>query len=247
MDADYIDLYCERLAPGLFGEPLNALTNLFFLLAAFVLARRLKAGDLRGRWDDWLLTAMVGLVGIGSLAFHILATVPASVFDKLVIAVFIWTFFQRYLTRVAGLAAAGSTVGVLLFVAASWALGQIVPGDALNGSVLYLPAVLGLAGVTGWTIAKRRPGARLFIAATAVFVVAIAFRSIDLAICDAFPLGTHFVWHSLNALVLFLCCTALRRASFSARSVRHSGHPCSFPDEPHGGPESGDHIRSNRR
>jgi len=38
-----IDLYCERLGPGLWAEPLNALTNLAFLLTALAswqLARR---------------------------------------------------------------------------------------------------------------------------------------------------------------------------------------------------------------
>ena len=213
MDSDYIDLYCERVAPGLLGEPLNTLTNLFFLLAAFVLARRLRKDVRRGGWDDWLLTFLVALVGIGSLVFHALATVPTSALDKLFIAAFIWTFFHRFLTRVAGLAAQVAMVGVLLFIAASWGLGRIVPHDALNGSVLYLPAVLGLVGVTGWSVAKRRRGARLFMAATALFVIALVFRSIDLAVCDVLPLGTHFVWHSLNALVMFLCCTALRRAS----------------------------------
>jgi len=30
-----IDLYCERLGPGIWAEPINALTNLAFLVAAF--------------------------------------------------------------------------------------------------------------------------------------------------------------------------------------------------------------------
>ncbi|MFO1320012.1 MAG: ceramidase domain-containing protein [Burkholderiales bacterium] len=209
---DDIDLYCERLAPGLLGEPLNTLTNLFFLVAAFVLGRRLR-DDQRARRDDWLLVALVALVGVGSFIFHAVATVRTSVLDKLFIAFFIWAFFQRYLVRVAGLGNLGATAGVLLFIAGSWGLGRVVPKEALNGSVLYLPAVLGLAGLAAWTVVLRRPGGNVFIAAFVSFLVAIGFRTVDLAVCDAFPLGTHFVWHSLNALVLFLCCTALRRAS----------------------------------
>lgn len=209
---DDIDLYCERLAPGLFGEPVNTVTNLLFLVAAFVLGRRLQ-DDQRARRDDWLLVALVALVGIGSLVFHAVATVQTSVLDKLFIAFFIWVFFHRYLVRVAGLGKFGATAGVLLFIAMSAVLGRVVPKEALNGSVLYLPAVLGLTGLTVWTILKRRPGANAFVAAVVVFLVAIGFRTIDLAVCDDFPLGTHFLWHSLNALVLFLCCTGLRRAS----------------------------------
>lgn len=33
---EFIDIYCERLGPGLWAEPLNALTN-----AAFFYSRRL--------------------------------------------------------------------------------------------------------------------------------------------------------------------------------------------------------------
>jgi hypothetical protein len=38
---DPIDAYCERLGPGLWAEPLNALTNLAFIVAALICAWRL--------------------------------------------------------------------------------------------------------------------------------------------------------------------------------------------------------------
>jgi hypothetical protein len=34
--------------------------------------------------------------------------------------------------------------------------------------------------------------------------VSLVFRSIDQAVCASFPLGTHFLWHCLNGLVLYL-------------------------------------------
>jgi len=44
----------------------------------------------------------------------------------------------------------------------------------------------------------------------AVFLVSIAFRSIDNAVCPVLPLGTHFLWHCLNACVLYLLlCAAM--------------------------------------
>jgi hypothetical protein len=38
---DPIDAYCERLGPGLWAEPLNAVTNLAFIVAAVICALRL--------------------------------------------------------------------------------------------------------------------------------------------------------------------------------------------------------------
>ena len=44
-----VDLYCERLGPGLLAEPLNAITNLAFFIAAWLLWRQSRiAGSLTG-------------------------------------------------------------------------------------------------------------------------------------------------------------------------------------------------------
>jgi hypothetical protein len=36
----------------------------------------------------------------------------------------------------------------------------------------------------------------------AILVISLVFRSADAALCPAFPLGTHFLWHILNAVML---------------------------------------------
>jgi hypothetical protein len=41
-------------------------------------------------------------------------------------------------------------------------------------------------------------------AAAGTLAVSLTFRSIDMTVCDALPLGTHFLWHSLNGLALYL-------------------------------------------
>ena len=43
-----IDGYCERLDGAFWAEPLNAWTNLAFLLAAWVMARRLRGARMQG-------------------------------------------------------------------------------------------------------------------------------------------------------------------------------------------------------
>jgi hypothetical protein len=45
-----------------------------------------------------------------------------------------------------------------------------------------------------------------------VLVVSITARTIDMAVCAAFPLGTHFLWHLLNALTLYILIIAMMRA-----------------------------------
>ena len=47
---DYIDIYCERVDGAFWSEPLNAVSNAFFLVAAFMawrLMRKEGVSDIR--------------------------------------------------------------------------------------------------------------------------------------------------------------------------------------------------------
>ncbi|WP_043539848.1 ceramidase domain-containing protein [Salinarimonas rosea] len=59
-------------------------------------------------------------------------------------------------------------------------------------------------------VAPHTAGTALLLAA-ATFALSLVFRSIDVAVCGWLPLGTHFLWHGLNAVVLFLCVRAAIR------------------------------------
>jgi hypothetical protein len=87
---------------------------------------------------------------------------------------------------------------------------------ASRGSLGYVPAALALVGVGGALLASRRPQAsrragRTLLAAAGVFALSLAFRTLDGPACAALPLGTHFLWHALNAVVLFLLLRAAIR------------------------------------
>ena len=186
---DYVDGYCERVAPGLWGEPLNSLSNLAFLLAA-VLMWRLAAGNRTGR----LLAALIGLVFVASTVFHLVATRWAAVGDSVAILAFVLVYvvlFARMFLpwRFAWLAAPA-------FLA-------LTVGTALLGGGLYLAAVIGLFAIAA-LLAFLRDGFWVHYAlAGAVFALSLSLRSIDLDVCGDLPVGTHFLWHLLNGVVLY--------------------------------------------
>lgn len=62
-----MDHYCERMGPGFWAEPFNALTNLAFLIAATAMLVRQRSARLEELFVLALLTASVG---IGSFMFH---------------------------------------------------------------------------------------------------------------------------------------------------------------------------------
>lgn len=201
-----VDLYCERLDPSFWAEPLNALTNLAFLIAAAVaLAQWRRAGD-----KDWPVLVLIGVtfaIGIGSFIFHTVATRGASLFDTIPIAVFIYGYLLLALRRLLDLPTPVA-LGVLAAFAVVGALeARLVPAGTLNGSHAYLPALAALV-VVGLLCQLPRPR-RLLLLAAAVLALSIVCRSIDRTVCAALPIGTHFLWHMLNGVVLYL---ALRAA-----------------------------------
>ena len=207
-----IDLYCERTAPGLLNEPLNAASNLAFFIAAIVAARG-PSRDERARNDRflWALIALVFVIGAGSTAFHTFANRWSLIADVAPITAFIYSFFLYAMRRFVGLSWPWSLAATVLFFAASFAFASAVPAGTLNGSVAYLPAFLGLVGLGAYLFARAFPAGRWLIAAAAVFLVSLMFRTVDLMVCTCLPSGTHWAWHALNAVVLFLALTSAIR------------------------------------
>ncbi len=204
---DIIDLYCERTASGLWAEPLNTLTNLAFVLAAVLLAR-VYGWSYRGRlgqgWDLALLIALIAAIGVGSGLWHLTARRWAMWLDVLPILVFISIFLLVSLRRALGLGWAATLALFLLYHAVNTAVQRSLPPDTLNGSVFYLPTWAALALLSVWLARRHWPGWRAFAAASALFLVSLSLRTIDAAICGWLPIGTHFLWHLLNAWLLYL-------------------------------------------
>ena len=201
--------YCERQSTAFWAEPVNALTNAAFLVAAgaaFLLWRRKGGAD----YPTLALVAVTASVGVGSFIFHTVATRGAMLLDVIPIAVFIYSYFLLTLRRFFGLGAQLAAAITLSFVAFSYGVERTFHG--LNGSAAYFPALAALIAFCALLRFPRdeskpprhRAAARGFAIAAGVFFVSLCLRTIDRAFCAALPLGTHFLWHLLNAAVLFL-------------------------------------------
>lgn len=202
-----IDLYCERTDPSFWSEPLNALTNLAFLVAAILIANRARRERGGLGWDAAVLAVLTALVGVGSLLFHTFATVWGRWLDLVLIAAFVYVLLALCLVRVAGLGWRGALAGLLLYAVLERGVLAAVPRETLSGSLLYVPPVLALAALAWYARRRGHPAALRLAAAVGVFAVAIAIRTVDLPLCQAWPTGTHFVWHLLAAWVLYLAAT----------------------------------------
>jgi hypothetical protein len=203
--------YCERTDATYWSEPLNAVSNASFLVAAWIcwrMARR--AGDRPAE----LLALILAAIGIGSYLFHTHARVWAMLADVVPIQIFILVYLGIATVRLfgvprwAGLLAAAAFVPLSALVSAG--IGAVV--GPLNGSVGYLPVPM-LILAYAVLLRRRAPeAARGFAIGAALLVVSLVFRTVDEAVCGRLPAGTHFLWHILNGVMLGWMIAVLIRA-----------------------------------
>jgi hypothetical protein len=212
----YIDAYCERTDPGYWAEPLNVLTNVAFLLAAVVMWRR-TAGLALGR----ALSAVLFAIGVGSWLFHTHATAWASAADTGAIGVFILVYvyaanrtFWRWPVWLSALGAAGFVPWAMVLTPVFRAM----PFFAVSAFYWPVSALILLYAVL---LRRRAPVTAQGLAlGTALLVVSLTFRSLDGALCASVPMGTHFVWHLLNAAMLGWMIEVWRRHALEGRRAR---------------------------
>jgi hypothetical protein len=204
---DYVDAYCERIEPGLWAEPLNAASNAGFMIAGVLLFVLLRRAPQPAPWSVRALPALLILVGVGSLAFHTIATVWAGWLDTGFILAFACVFFYAFFRHMAAAAWWWSGAAAVAFFWLSFGAKAWLPDLGLNGSEAYSPMLLGLLAMTWWL--RGRPAFEPFLAGSLLFCVSIVLRTADRAVCDAFPIGTHFLWHLLNAAVLYILTAAM--------------------------------------
>lgn len=215
--------YCERGGdPGFWAEPLNAISNGAFIIAALVaaliLARR-PAGQ-RGGIAEWALIAMTFVIGVGSYLFHTYATLWAAKADTIPIGIFMFAYVAYALRRYLAL----NWLLVLIGLAVFWWSLQYAAGiqcraglfavvgnarHCLNGTMTYAPALVAMVVIGTAAAVRRQRAAPYLFAAAVVFLAAMTFRTVDWEMCSRSivagrTLGTHFLWHTFNGLALFI-------------------------------------------
>lgn len=198
---EHIDIYCERLDATFWAEPLNAITNLSFIVAAY-LGYKLWKHDKKRQTSGLILVIIAFIVGIGSFLFHTIATRGAMLGDIIPIILFVHFGFWMILQRFFGFKWYIALLGVIGLFWFNWLVRTTVPVTYLNGSVQYLTTLAMLITVS-LVLSFRGQRSRSFAAASIIFFIAIIFRSSDMMFCSSISIGTHFLWHLLNGAVVY--------------------------------------------
>ena len=201
-----IDLYCERIGAGLLAEPVNVVTNAVFFVAAWAawsLARRSNALSTGIR----ALTALSIMIGVGSGLFHAFATGWARILDEVPILLFQLWYLWLYTRRIMTLRVQFAAASIAGYMAAAIFCRRFP--HLLNGSLIYAPALILMLCLGLYHFLQNKRERFLLLATMGIFLASLTFRSIDDAVCSYVPIGTHFLWHILNGVVLYLSMRAL--------------------------------------
>lgn len=223
--------YCERTGPGPWAEPLNAWTNVAFLLAAVLAARALVRrtrlprpdGEPPAPTDLVALVVLLAAIAVGSFAFHTLATPAAELADTLPIAGFALLYAPVFTRRLLGTPWRLAWLAAPAFAGAVVALSILADALGVAAPAIYLAALGGMALFAVLLTARRDPASRTFWPVTALFAVSLTLRQLDGMLCASLPVGTHFAWHLLNATVLGLLLRAVighKPAPLTAHDMR---------------------------
>ena len=203
----YTDIYCERTAPGLLNEPLNFFSNLAFVFAGLLILRMLRQEPLRDKkWQGLcqLGAGMMIVVGIGSMLFHSFATIWAELTDVIPIAIFVFFFLILHVLAVVNRGWAGVAVAMGGLVFAGVVFAQVIDPAMVNGSQDYFAPLLLLMVLSVIHFRKDAASGIWMLGGCVTFIASLIMRSLDLIVCEAWPFGTHFLWHTLNGILLYV-------------------------------------------
>lgn len=195
-----VDGYCERTDFAFWSEPVNALTNAAFVIAAAVMWARLRG---RPFGVGHVLCLILAAIGVGSFLFHTEATIWAAWADTLPIAVFVLVYLFAASRDYFGLRprrALLATLGFFPYAALTLPLFARLPFFRISAAYWPIPVLIAAYALA---LRRRAPAtARGLALGAGLLAASLTFRSLDQPLCAALPLGTHFLWHLLNAVML---------------------------------------------
>ncbi len=216
----YLDSYCERAGHlGLWAEPLNALSNIAFLIVAWWTWQQIKTlRETAWRiWDIQLLSILIGFIGIGSGIWHFLPNSHTVLMDVIPILIFMNLFIFSACIRLLGWRFTQTLALWLVFMVINFISEFFVHRDLLNGTIMYVPGYFIFCFLVIMLWWKKSPATHMMLLALLLWSFSLILRTLDMMMCPIIPFGTHFIWHICNAMMMALLLCALIEQCVHAR------------------------------
>ncbi len=203
-------MYCEPTQWNGILEPWNSISNLAFFYSSYQI---FKLNQKKPKSISLYFSICILMIGIGSFFWHFYPNRITLAMDSIPILWFVISFLFLY-TR---LQSKNLTHHIILFICffifvfVCIYLGKHPLFEPISKFVSfgYLSAILYLFFIQTYNIIYARFLIKKSLLIALLFLISLTFRSLDLYICNEFPIGTHWIWHGINALVLYKMSTLL--------------------------------------
>ena len=195
-----MDFYCERTNEQIFNEPVNAISNIFFIIVSLSLIKILRKNQSNKIY--YIQPILIFFIGIGSFLFHLNPNVITLYSDVIPIFLFSLSFIFFFNRDVININNLNNALLFLLFFFLFLFITPKLNYEILNGSEFYFANYFFLTMYTIWLYLKKSDFFQLLLLGFIFFNLSILLRSLDNHICEYFSIGTHFLWHFLNAYLL---------------------------------------------
>lgn len=201
---------------GVWVEPVNVSTSLAFLVVAGLLWRNaMSSGDVVSRRIGGLFAVQTGLVGAGSVIFHLYANGLGLIVDAAFVLILVHTLLPLFMIRVLGWRVRSAALAMGVF-----GVMQLAPRLFSNKVMWWhLVAATGLLVIA--LLAKRYQVAarRQVYLATFAVIFALLCHRLDRSATPWLACGTHFLWHLGTATGLYLLASVTIRPHPAPHSV----------------------------
>ena len=188
--------YCERSNDLFFGEPLNSISNIFFLIAAtFLLKKQSKV---------YIFSILIYFIGFSSFFWHTIPNLTTGLLDITSIIFFI-LYYTYKLYKILFKNRLIAIVIAFTFCIVCFSLGKLGANTFLATSSFYIPILIHILLLNLFFYMRKEKNLSLNYLQFSfyIFLSSIAMRTLDFHLCEFIKIGTHFIWHFLNASLLY--------------------------------------------
>lgn len=192
-----ISTHCEKPL-GFISEPVNTLSNIAFFISAYFIY---KLNRPRLFWLSLL-------IGLGSTTYHAFNNPFTLIIDVLPVYAFIIYFIYAIATYTTKNILIRFLIPLSLIFIQIFVLKNL-PAFILDIPTLHIINLLFLCLLIIWFYKRLGKVALKFIPVVFMYGLAISVRGLDMPVCPINNFGTHFLWHILASLTIYLAVRTL--------------------------------------
>lgn len=196
-----LSTYCESGVGLFYTQPINTISNIALLISAYFAYQLIKTNNINNR-TIIILPFILAVTGIGSILWHGMPNLLTNFADTLPLSAFVLLSLFFLLDKLLKKRKLMWQILLAFILVEIPFIFHILP--SFNGFLPYLiMLVFGVFVFYGLIKKYKTLTSDLAIIIT-LFATAFFFRTIDHTVCPVLSMGTHFIWHILNALVFYL-------------------------------------------